>query len=185
MEAVNIKPKLSILDLTHISFFVALIAICSWIYIPFAVPFTLQTFAVFAAMGILGGKRGTLAVIVYLILGAIGVPVFSGFGAGMGYMLGPTGGYLIGFVLIGLSYLLITKIFGKKTYVMVTAMVIGLILCYTFGTIWFIFLYERASGPVSLITVLGWCVIPFIIPDLIKIALALVVTKGVGRYIKN
>ena len=72
--------KLKTIDLTLCGIFAALLAICAWITIPFAaVPFTLQTFCVFAALGLLGGKRGTIAIAVYLLLGAVGVPVFSGF----------------------------------------------------------------------------------------------------------
>ena len=81
-------------DLARAALFAALIAICSWISIPTAVPFTLQTFAVFLALGVLGGKLGTLSVAVYLLLGAVGLPVFAGFQGGLGALLGATGGYL-------------------------------------------------------------------------------------------
>ena len=86
-------------ELARAALFAALIAICSWISIPTAVPFTLQTFAVFLALGVLGGKLGTLSVAVYLLLGAVGLPVFAGFQGGLGALLGATGGYLAGFLL--------------------------------------------------------------------------------------
>ena len=89
-------------DMAYIGLFVGLMAICSWISIPTAIPFTMQTFAVFLAVMILGGKRGTLAIVVYLLLGLVGVPVFAGFSAGPGVLFGTTGGYLIGFVFSGL-----------------------------------------------------------------------------------
>ena len=89
--------KLTILDMAFIALFAVIIAVCSWISIPAAVPFTLQTFAVFTAVGVLGGKRGTLCVLVYLLLGAFGVPVFAGFSGGLGAVFGMTGGYLFGF----------------------------------------------------------------------------------------
>ena len=79
-------------DLAYIAIFAVLIAICSWISIPMTVPFTLQTFGVFMAVGVLGGKRGSLAVLVYILLGAIGVPVFAGFSGGLGILLNNTGG---------------------------------------------------------------------------------------------
>ena len=85
-------------DMVYIAIFAVLMAICSWISIPMAVPFTLQTFGVFMAVGILGGKRGTFAVLIYIILGAIGVPVFAGFSGGIGVLLSSTGGYIIGFL---------------------------------------------------------------------------------------
>ena len=65
-------------DMVYIAVFAVLIAICSWISIPMTVPFTLQTFAVFLAVGVLGGKRGSLAVLIYILLGAVGIPVFAG-----------------------------------------------------------------------------------------------------------
>ena len=77
MEAVRQRSKTY--DLVYVSIFVVLIAVCSWISIPLTVPVTLQTFGVFIAVGLLGGKRGTLAVLVYILMGAIGIPVFSGF----------------------------------------------------------------------------------------------------------
>ena len=75
----------------------ALMAVCSWISIPTAIPFTLQTMAVFLAVGLLGGKRGTLAVTAYVLLGAVGAPVFANFSGGIGILLGQTGGYILGF----------------------------------------------------------------------------------------
>ena len=84
-------------ELAYTGILAALIAVCSWISIPTAVPFTLQTFAVFLTLGLLGGRLGTLAVTVYLLLGAVGLPVFAGFHGGLGAFLGATGGYLVGF----------------------------------------------------------------------------------------
>ena len=74
-------------DLVYIAVFAVVMAVCSWISIPAQVPFTLQTFGVFMAVGVLGGKRGTLAVLVYVLLGAVGVPVFAGFSGGIGALL--------------------------------------------------------------------------------------------------
>ena len=76
-------------DLAYIAIFAVLIAICSWISIPMTVPFTLQTFGVFIAAGVLGGKRGTLSVLVFILLGAVGIPVFANFSGGIGVLVGP------------------------------------------------------------------------------------------------
>jgi biotin transport system substrate-specific component len=171
-------------DLAYIGLFVALITICSWISIPTTVPFTLQTFAIFVAVGLLGGKRGTIAVVVYLILGAIGLPVYAGFQGGLGAVLGTTGGYLIGFACTALVMWVITHFFGDGIVTLVISMVLGLIACYIIGTIWFMAVYTDASGGVALATVLGWCVVPFIIPDLIKIVVAAIVTKRLKKYVK-
>ncbi len=172
------------LEMIYIALFAVIIAICSWISIPFAVPFTLQTFAIFAAVGLLGGKRGSFAVIVWMLLGAIGVPVYAGFSSGLGSLFGSTGGYILGFLLIGVIYMIITKILGTSTIVMVISMLIGLIACYTFGTIWFVMVYTKTSGAIGIATTLSWCVLPFVIPDLIKMALAIVLTKRLSRYVE-
>lgn len=170
-------------DMVYIAVFAVLMAICSWISIPMAVPFTLQTFGVFIAVGILGGKRGTLAVLVYILLGAVGLPVFSGFNGGIGVLLNTTGGYIIGFLFSALAMWGIEHLFGRKPIVQIISMVIGLVICYAFGTAWFMVVYMRTNEAVGLGTVLGWCVIPFIIPDLVKIALAFVLSRRLRQYV--
>lgn len=171
-------------DMVYIAIFAVLIAICSWISIPTTVPFTLQTFAVFLAVGVLGGKRGTLSILIYLLLGAIGVPVFAGFTGGIGIVLGTTGGYIIGFLFSGLIMWAMEQLLGKKTWVLALSMVLGLLVCYAFGTAWFMVVYAKQAGAVGLLTALGWCVFPFIIPDIIKIVLALVICKRLAGIIK-
>jgi biotin transport system substrate-specific component len=178
------KKKLKPLDLAYIGMFVAIMAICSWISIPMTIPFTLQTFAVFAAVAMLGLGRGTIAVLVYIILGAIGVPVFAGFSGGFDKILGPTGGYIVGFIFTALITGGVLKIFGKKLPVMIPAMLLGLLACYAFGTVWFMYVYGKANGAIGLTTALSWCVIPYIIPDCCKIALAIFLDKRLARFIK-
>ena len=170
-----------IYDMAYIAVFTVLMAVCSWISIPAAVPFTLQTFAVFLAVLVLGGKRGLIAVAVYILLGAVGVPVFAGFSGGFGIIVGSTGGYIAGFLLVALVMWLAESLFGKKLWVQAASMVLGLAACYALGTAWFQFVYMKSTGPIGLITVLGWCVIPFIIPDLIKIALALALSASLRK----
>ncbi|MCC2253233.1 biotin transporter BioY [Ruminococcus sp. CLA-AA-H200] len=171
-------------DLVYIGIFTVLIAVCSWISIPLTVPVTLQTFGVFAAVGILGGKRGTIAVLVYILMGAIGIPVFSGFTGGLGILAGTTGGYIAGFLFSALLMWGMEKLFGRSTPVLAVSMVLGLILCYAVGTVWFMIVYTGTSGSVGLLTVLGWCVFPFLIPDAAKIALALLMTKRLSGVVR-
>ena len=178
------QSKFKTLDLAYIAIGAALITICSWISIPMTVPFTLQTFAVFAVLLMLGGERGTLSTVVYVLLGAVGAPVFAGFTGGIGVLLGMTGGYIIGFIFMGLIYQAVTKFISIKFYIEALALLIGLAACYAFGTAWFMYVYTKNKGPISLATVLGLCVIPFIIPDVIKMALAFIISKRVRRYIK-
>lgn len=169
-------------DIVYTAFFAVLIAVGSWISIPMTVPFTLQTFAVFVTLGILGGRRGTMAVLLYILLGAVGIPVFSGFTGGVGILLGNTGGYIAGFLLTGFIFWGMQRMFGRSLGVQVISMLLGLISCYFFGTIWFLLIYMRNGSTVSVVTVLGWCVIPFIVPDLVKLGLALTVARRVSRY---
>ena len=100
-------------NLVYMALGAVLIALCSWITVPAAVPFTMQTFAVFFILSALGGKRGTVTILVYIALGAAGVPVFSQFGAGPGVLLGNTGGYILGFLAMGLTYWGITALLGE------------------------------------------------------------------------
>lgn len=176
--------KTKTLDLVYTAIGVTLICVCSWINIPMTVPFTLQTFAIPAVLLILSGKRGTIATIVYVIMGAIGIPVFAGFTGGVGIILGNTGGYIIGFILMALIYLMAEKIFGEKKTVKIISLTAGLLVCYAFGTAWFMYIYLKNTGEVGLFTVLTWCVLPYIIPDLIKIFLAIVISDRVKRFIK-
>lgn len=168
-------------DIVYMSVFTAMISICSWISIPASIPFTLQTMGVFTTVGLLGGKRGTLTILTYILLGAIGVPVFAGLTGGVSVLLGTTGGYIIGFLLSALLMWGIETIMGRNQIVLAFSMIAGLIVCYVFGTAWFMMIYTQHSGVIGLSTVLGLCVIPFIIPDLIKIGVALFLTNRLKK----
>lgn len=170
-------------DLVYIGVFAVLMAVCSWISIPTAVPFTLQTFGVFMAVGVLGGKKGTASVGLYLLLGVLGVPVFAGMTGGIGVLLGTTGGYIIGFFFSALVMWAMEKLPGKRSVIQVISMIAGLLVCYTFGTLWFMMVYMKNQGAVGLMTVLGWCVIPFIIPDILKIVLAYGLSRKLKKYV--
>lgn len=173
------------LDIAETALMTALITVCTWISVPAEVPFTLQTFAVFIAAGLLGMKKGTLSVVVYVLLGALGVPVFAGFKGGIGALAGVTGGYIIGFIIQAFITGFFVDKWGKKIYVMCIGMVLGLAACYAFGTAWFMIVYLKNTGPVGLAVVLSKCVIPFIIPDIIKGALSVIVIKTVSERIKR
>ena len=184
MENTAAAKKIGTLDLVYIAVGAALLAVCAWISIPLTVPFTMQTFGVFFVLSALGGKRGTCSILVYILLGAIGVPVFAQFSSGLGILLGNTGGYILGFLLSGAIYIVMTKLLGEKLPVRIAALVLGLAVCYAFGTAWFMYLYAKANGAVTLGTVLSWCVIPFVIPDLVKLALAVVISARLKPVIK-
>ena len=178
------EKKLTVRDMAYIAMFAVVMAVCSWISVPYVVPFTMQTFAVFLAVGVLGGKRGTLAVLVYILLGCVGIPVFSGFTGGVGILMGSTGGYIVGFLVSALLMWAMEALFGSKKWVLPVSMVVGLIACYAFGTAWFMVVYTSSKGAITLGAVLGMCVIPYIIPDAVKIAVALLLTKALKRFVK-
>lgn len=175
---------LTVQDMVLVAVFTALIAICSWITIPAGqVPFTLQTFAVFVTAGLLGWKRGTLSVVIYILLGLIGVPVFSGFTGGLNIVIGPTGGYIVGFIFTALiigGFLNIAKEKSQsvKIIIFVAAMVLGDVACFVVGTIWFMVVTHT-----NLASSLTLCVVPFIIPDIAKIIVAIIIVDRLKKYV--
>lgn len=178
------SARMRTLDLAYTALFSVLIAVCAWVSIPMPrplVPFTMQTFAVFAAMMCLGGRRGLCSVAVYLLSGAVGVPVFTGFRGGLGVLLDTTGGYLLGFVALALVYWLLTARFGDAPPVQIAACAAGLAVCYTFGTAWFLFLY---ASEIRVWDALCWCVFPFLIPDALKLSLAVLLSRRVSGMMK-
>ena len=177
--------KLHTRDLTLVALFTVLMAVCAWIAVPVPPPFvkfTMQVFAIFAALLTLGGKRGTYAVTAYLLLGAAGAPVFSNFQGGLGVLLGSTGGYILGFFFTALLYWLMTAKLGESLPVKIAACLLGMVTYYAFGTAWYMALAFQAGNPMGLVTVLGYCVIPFILPDLVKLALAVLLAQRVGKF---
>lgn len=171
-------------DCILISLFTAIIAVSSFITIPSPVPFTLQTFAVFCSLSILGGKKGFLTIVLYIILGAIGLPVFSGFSGGIGHLLGATGGYILGFILTALVYFIITRLSLNSSWTKAVGLLTGLFACYAFGTFWYTSVYLKELTAQTFVSSLSICVLPFVIPDLIKIWVALLIDKKVSPIIK-
>ena len=169
--------KLSVREIAYIAIGIALITVCSWISVPMTIPFTMQTFAVCLVTALLGLKGGLWTVAGYILLGAVGIPVFSGFRGGPGALLGTTGGYIVGFLFTALTVGMAVQRKGRKLPVLVLSMAAGILLCYTFGTAWFMLVYSRGTGPISLGTALGWCVLPYLIPDGVKVVLAALLTR--------
>lgn len=149
-------------NLTLSALFAALMAICAWIALPIGdIAFTLQTFGVFLALLVLGGKWGSASIGIYLLLGLVGLPVFSGFQGGPGALLGVTGGYLWGFLFSGLTYWALER--GNKIVAATAAMAV----CHLCGTAWFLLYSGGGLGFVLL-----RCVVPYLIPDAFKLVLA-------------
>lgn len=170
----------------YIALMAVIICICSWINVPFTVPFTMQTFAVFAALLLLGGRDGTAAIGLYLFLGLIGLPVFSGFRGGFAHLIGPTGGYLIGFLFTGLAHLLLEPLTEKSGRVLRIAICFGEhILCYLVGTVWFVAVFAARGKAYGFFAAVAACVLPYILPDLAKIILAELVSGRVRKLLNR
>ena len=165
------SDKIRIKNIVYTAAMTAVIAVCAWITVPFTVPFTMQTFGVMLSLKTLGGKRGTISVLIYITLGGIGVPVFSGFAGGAGVLFGPTGGYILGFFIGALVYWALERYTGKL-WVNIAVTALFLVICYAFGTAWFVALMDMRDKAVGISGALSLCVLPYMIPDFIKLFLA-------------
>lgn len=133
--------------------------------------FSLQTGVLFLSLFLLGGKATSLSVLIYLLLGTVGLPVFSGFRGGIGMLLGPTGGFLVGFLACSLLYWLLCP---KTNVQKIAAALLGLAACYSLGALWFRFGYAKEGG---LGLILLQSVVPYVIPDMIKLTLGFFLAK--------
>lgn len=163
---------MSIKRMSRIAIMVGIITVCSWLNIPFVVPFTMQTFAVFCSLQLLGGRDSLIALLVYLLLGAAGLPVFSGFRGGLSHLLGPTGGYVFGFLFTAFCYLLLEPVIRRKRSMELMALGSGLLFCYAVGTLWFCVVSGLQGKSYSFSAVLGICVLPYVVPDVLKMLLS-------------
>ncbi len=177
----NYKDKpAKITDIVFTALFVAVIVVCSQIIIPLGqIPVTLQMVGVFLSASVLGAKWSSVSVAIYILLGIVGLPVFSGFSSGLGYLLGPTGGYIIGFFFTALVVGFITEKLGKSTKVLVISMVLGLLVCYVVGITWFCVVMKS-----DFIYGVLWCVLPYIIPDVIKIVFSVFMVNRLCKAVK-
>ncbi|SFC93197.1 biotin transporter BioY [Clostridium uliginosum] len=160
--------KINTRQLTLIGVITAVTCILGPLSLPIGiVPISLTNLAIYFAIYALGGKRGTLSYIVYLFIGLVGLPVFSGFSGGFPKLFGPTGGYLIGFIFMAfISGIFIDK-FSDKIYMCFLGMVVGTIVTYIFGTTWLAY-----EAHIAFNKALAVGVLPFIPGDIVKIIIA-------------
>ena len=174
------KQNKKLVNMIYISLFAALIAISAQIAVPIGqIPFTLQTLAVCVTSALLGLKRGTASILIYILLGVVGLPVFAGFAGGIGVLSGPTGGYIIGFVFVGLLVGFLTDKFGRKIFVLILSMIASVLLCYLFGTLWFM-----VFSSTDFLSSLMLCVVPYLPADALKIACASVIVNRMDKIIR-
>ncbi len=162
------KKKFNVNQIVFIGIMSAIICILGPFSFPIGiVPISFTNLAIYFVLYALGMKNGTISYCIYLLIGFVGIPVFSGFTSGPAKLLGPTGGYLIGFIFMALIAGVFIDKFIAKRYLCITGMVLGTAVCYTIGTVWLSF---QANMSIGSALVAG--VIPFIAGDLIKILLA-------------
>jgi biotin transport system substrate-specific component len=172
------KVQLNTKNLIISAMFTSIICVLSQVQIPIqTIPFSLGLLAIFLTGALLKPKYAFMAVLVYLLLGAVGVPVFANFRGGLQALTGPTGGYLMSYPFIALiTSIFYAKIKINKTVALTLGMLISLLLCYALGTLWFTLITEN-----SFIAALNMCVFPFILFDLAKIALSVSLSTVLRR----
>lgn len=179
------KYKTGIKDLVLAALFVAVIAVCSFVTVPLgAVPFTLQTVGVFCAAGLLGSKRGTAAVCFYLILGAVGLPVFHGFQGGIGVLFGATGGFLLSFPLVAFFIGLAAERFGRSFKALLLFDLLGTAISYIIGVLWYWLVFTGSTGAGGLLAAVMTCVVPFVAADILKALLSAVLVSRLSRFVR-
>lgn len=184
----NRAAKSTAREVAYIALCVAFISVCAWISIPLGtIPVTLQTFAVPLIASLMGWKRSLAAVAVYFVMGLIGIPVFSSFRAGIAVLFGPTGGYLLGFlldvILVGVAKQIPVKNRKARFGILYAAMISGAVCYFAFGTLWFMTVYSGA-GEMGLPAALMLCVVPYLLPDAVKAALAAFLAVKLEQFVK-
>ncbi len=179
------KETFSAINMVMMALFAAITCVLAPLAVPIGpVPISLTNLVIYISLYVLGWKRGTITYIVYLLIGLVGLPVFSGFEGGIGKFAGPTGGYLVGFILMSVICGIFIERWHEVSPVHVTlnmlGMILGTVAAYAFGTAWFCL-----STGTGVVAALSLCVFPFIIGDLIKMGIAVSVGPVIGKQMKR
>ena len=175
--------KLSVRELVFCGVFTAVLCVLAPLSVPVGpVPISLATFAVMLAGTILGKKLGVISVLIYLLLGMVGLPVFAGWTAGAAKLAGPTGGYLVGYLPLAFicGFAKITGQKGRALLSMALCMILGTAVLYALGTVWFCVVTGSDT-----MRALGLCVIPFLPGDLLKIAAVMAIAPQVRKAVDS
>ena len=169
--------KLSVKDMALCALFTAFCCICSIITLPISVvPISFATFGVMATTMILGEKRAIISVVLFVLLGVVGLPVFSGMQGGIGVIAGPTGGYIYSYILmvpvVGIASKCLNKTLSSGMFTMLGCLA-AMFVNYLVGTVHFMVVSDVSEK--SFLTVLLTCVLPFVIGDIIKSILSIII----------
>lgn len=173
--------KFSVREMALIAVMTAVMCILGPMSVPIGViPISLTNLVIYIAVYILGCRRGTISFLVYLLIGTAGVPVFSAYSGGVAKLLGPTGGYLIGFIFVALITGFFVDRFDGKVIPSFAGMLLSTILLYGFGTAWLAY-----QAGMTYPAALAAGVIPFIVPDIIKMIIAVVIGPQIRRRLQH
>ena len=177
--ATKTNSKFTIQQIAMIAVMTAVTCVLAPLSVPIGpVPISLTNLVIYFSLFILGTKKGTISYLIYLLIGLVGIPVFSGFTGGPAKLAGPTGGYIIGFIVMAvIAGLVIDNC--HKPLIQLVGMIAGTIVCYLFGTVWFCIVADSTFK-----AALGICVIPFIPADLIKMIIAMIIGPMIKKRIR-
>lgn len=175
--------KNSAISIVRIALFAAIISVTAFVSVPFPVPLTFQTLGIFVSLFTLGGKRGAASVFLYVAIGAIGLPVFSGFTGGVGRLFDITGGFIVGFLLAAVLYIPLSRLAKGLIGHLIVGSVCQ-ILIYVAGVLGYVVFSGVSGTTVGVGAAIISCVLPYIIPDFLKIFFAYLISKRL-RSIMN
>ncbi len=158
----------------------ALLCVGAWLAVPFSPPFTMQTFVLFCVCLVFPGKKAIASTVLYLLLAIVGLPVMAGFAGGPAAVFGPTGGFLLGFLITAA----LTALPCRRDGVRAVLLLLGLCLCYLCGTLWYAAVFTGFSVA-GIAAAAATCVLPFLLPDLLKWGLAAVCAKPLKKALSR
>lgn len=168
-------------DMTVIALMAAVLCVLGPLVIPIGpVPISIVPLVILLSVYLLGTKKGTIAVLLYLLIGAVGVPVFSGFAGGFGKIAGPTGGYMLGYIFMALIAGWFIHRFYDNLVIQFLGMLLGLAVLYAFGTAWL-----SISAGMSFQAALAAGVIPFVAFDVVKIIIAIALGRTIRKRVPS
>ena len=172
--------------ITFLALFTALMCVLSPFAIPMQpVPITLATLVVYIIAGLLDYKYAAIPIILYILIGLMGVPVFSNGTAGLAVLGGPTAGFIYGYILGALAESLLLHFFKEKKWMYPVAMVGATIFIYAFGLTWFMIYMNNSGKAITFGAALMACVVPFLLGDAIKIIAASSVCISLRKHFER
>lgn len=178
------KRRSTVQNMIFISLFATLMCIGAWLHFPSAVPATMQTFVVFVALGLMGSRNTFIMLVIYVLLGALGLPVFSGFTSGFGALTGPTAGFIWGFLLGVPVFYIFERYFSRKKFLIIIGYILYILIHYIPGALWYCYFNLGTLSVEGIISSSLVTVVPFIIPDAVKLFIAMIVVKKIKRIKK-